>query len=132
MKAAQFAEYGTPDVLEIADIAEPRPGQVRIKVRAVGVNPVDWKIRSGMLAEILPATLPLITGTDAAGVVVDTGIDIPGPSARRPAKRPMRARAWTLPSANSARPSGRLGYACPSSEIEHCRQISSLCLSCVV
>ncbi|MCI2421403.1 NADP-dependent oxidoreductase [Saccharopolyspora sp. K220] len=80
MKAAQFGEYGTPEVLEIADIAEPHPGpgQVRIKVRAVGVNPVDWKIRSGMLAEILPATLPLITGTDAAGVVDEIGLGANG------------------------------------------------------
>ena len=53
MKAVQYSEYGEPDVLHVTDAAEPHagPGEVRIAVRAAGVNPMDWKIRSGMVAE---------------------------------------------------------------------------------
>lgn len=52
MKAVQFAKYGGPEVLEVVDIEEPHagPGQVRIAVKAAGVNPIDWKLRSGALA----------------------------------------------------------------------------------
>src|SRR4051794_8264981 len=49
-KAVQFSQYGEPDVLHVADVPapEPGPGQVRIAVRAAGINPADWKIRRGM------------------------------------------------------------------------------------
>lgn len=44
--AVQFSEYGTPDVLRIVDVPPltAGPGQVRLAVRAAGVNPIDWKI----------------------------------------------------------------------------------------
>jgi NADPH:quinone reductase-like Zn-dependent oxidoreductase len=44
MKAVTFSQYGGPEVLHVADVDEPHPGpgQVRIAVRAAGVNPVDW------------------------------------------------------------------------------------------
>jgi NADPH:quinone reductase-like Zn-dependent oxidoreductase len=49
MKAAQFSRFGGPEVLEIADLPDPHagPGQVRVVVRAAGVNPSDWKKRAG-------------------------------------------------------------------------------------
>ena len=57
MKAVTFTEYGEPEVLHVADADEPQPGpgQVRIAVRAAGVNPIDWKARSGMMREVMPA-----------------------------------------------------------------------------
>ena len=56
MRAVQFAEYGGPEVLGVADVEEPHagPGQIRIAVRAASVNAIDWKKRSGMLAEYMP------------------------------------------------------------------------------
>jgi NADPH:quinone reductase-like Zn-dependent oxidoreductase len=56
VRAVQFAEYGGPEVLGVADVAEPHagPGQIRIAVRAASVNAIDWKNRSGMLAEYMP------------------------------------------------------------------------------
>ncbi|MGW8374972.1 NADP-dependent oxidoreductase [Streptomyces sp. ODS28] len=67
MKAARFSRFGGPEVLEIVDLPAPRPcpGQVRIAVRAAGVNPSDWKKRRGLMDEGLPQTL----GHEAAGVV---------------------------------------------------------------
>ncbi len=75
MKAAQFAEYGGPEVLRVVEVDEPHagPSQVRIAVRAAGVNGIDWKIRSGYMSEQMPLPLPSGTGMDAAGVVDEVG-----------------------------------------------------------
>ncbi|MFI5958918.1 NADP-dependent oxidoreductase [Cryptosporangium sp. NPDC051539] len=73
MKAAQFSEFGGPEVLEIVDLPEPHPGpgQVRIVVHATGVNATEWKIRKGELS--FGAPLPQTTGRDVAGVVDEIG-----------------------------------------------------------
>jgi NADPH:quinone reductase-like Zn-dependent oxidoreductase len=66
MKAVTFAEYGGPEVLHVADVEEPHPGswQICIAVRAAGVNPVDWKARSGMMRDVMPVSLPVIGRRD--------------------------------------------------------------------
>lgn len=73
MKAVQFSEYGGPEVLHITDLPDPHPGpgQVRVKVHAVGISGTDWKLRAGELS--FGATLPQTTGTDVAGVVDEIG-----------------------------------------------------------
>ena len=75
MKAVQFGEYGGPEVLQLVEADEPHAGagQVRIAVRAAGVNGIDWKIRAGYMRETMPLDLPSGTGTDAAGVVDEVG-----------------------------------------------------------
>jgi NADPH:quinone reductase-like Zn-dependent oxidoreductase len=69
--AVQFSHYGGAEVLELVDVPEPEPGpgQVRLRVRAAGVNPADWKIRSGGWAGGEPLTEPRGVGFDVAGVV---------------------------------------------------------------
>jgi NADPH:quinone reductase-like Zn-dependent oxidoreductase len=49
MRALRFHSYGPPDVLRIDELPEPSPGagQVKVRVQAVGLNPLDWKIRAG-------------------------------------------------------------------------------------
>ncbi|MER6418461.1 NADP-dependent oxidoreductase [Streptomyces sp. NPDC001137] len=73
--------YGGPEVLSVIDIAvpEPGPGQVRIAVRAAGVNPFDHKVYSGAFGTD-PARLPMRLGTEAAGVVTAVGADATGPA----------------------------------------------------
>jgi len=80
MKAVTFTEYGEPDVLHVADADAPRPGpgQIRIAVRAAGVNPIDWKARSGMIRDVMPLQFPVIDGREAAGVVDEVGPDVSG------------------------------------------------------
>jgi NADPH:quinone reductase-like Zn-dependent oxidoreductase len=80
MRAARFHQYGDQSVLTVEDAPEPHagPGEVRIRVQAVSVNPVDWKIRSGYLAEVMPLTFPAIIGTDATGVVDEIGEGVEG------------------------------------------------------
>ncbi|MGG5284815.1 NADP-dependent oxidoreductase [Pseudomonas viridiflava] len=80
MKAVQFNEYGGTEVLKIVDIEPPRPGagEVRIKVLAVGVNPIDWKIRSGYMHDFMPVTFPAGVGSEAAGVIDEVGEGVSG------------------------------------------------------
>lgn len=75
MLAMLYDEYGEPDVLRLGEAPEPHagPGQVRIAVRAVSVNPFDCKLRAGQMAGIVPLTFPAIPGTDASGVVDEVG-----------------------------------------------------------
>jgi NADPH:quinone reductase-like Zn-dependent oxidoreductase len=78
MKAVQFAEYGGPEVLRVVEVDEPHAGsgQVRIAVRAAGVNGIDWKIRAGYMSGGTPLSQPSGTGIDAAGVVDEVGEDV--------------------------------------------------------
>ena len=80
MKRVSFAEFGGPEVLQLLDAEEPHagPGQVRIAVRAAGVNPVDWRIREGQVLKAHPIELPSGVGQDAAGVVDEVGQGVAG------------------------------------------------------
>lgn len=80
MKRMSFAEFGGPDVLQLTDAEEPHagPGQIRIAVRAAGVNPVDWRIREGQFQKVRPIELPSGVGQDAAGVVDEVGEGVEG------------------------------------------------------
>ncbi|HEV3468282.1 MAG TPA: NADPH:quinone reductase [Pyrinomonadaceae bacterium] len=73
MKAIRVHEFGGPEVLRLEDLEDPRPGagQVLVRVRAAGVNPVDTYIRSG--AHAVKPALPYTPGLDAAGTVEAVG-----------------------------------------------------------
>lgn len=75
MRAVQFREYGGPEVLQVVDVEEPHagPGEVRIAVRAAGVNPSDWKIRSGHWREFEPIQFPSGVGFEGSGVIDEVG-----------------------------------------------------------
>ena len=74
VKAVRFSRFGGPEVLEIADLPDPHPGpgQVRIAVRAAGVNASDWKKRQGLMDQELPQTM----GYEAAGIVDELGAEV--------------------------------------------------------
>ncbi len=78
MKKVSFAEFGGPEVLRLIDAEEPHagPGQIRIAVRAAGVNPVDWRLREGQVLGAHPLELPAGVGLDAAGVVDEIGAGV--------------------------------------------------------
>ncbi|MFI0226639.1 NADP-dependent oxidoreductase [Streptomyces lydicus] len=79
MKAISAKRYGDPDVLEYGDQPDPKvgPDSVLIRVKAAGVNPVDWKVLAGYLDPMVDAHFPLIAGWDVAGVVEALGADVP-------------------------------------------------------
>jgi NADPH:quinone reductase-like Zn-dependent oxidoreductase len=80
MRALQFTTYGGPEVLEWKDASDPHagPGQIRIAVRAASVNPIDWKMLSGMMAGGQPMEGTGYLGYDAAGVVDEVGEGVTG------------------------------------------------------
>lgn len=80
MRAVQYSSYGDPEVLQVVEVPEPQagPGQVRVRVQAVGVNLFDAKRRSGMFAGGGPLERPVIPGLEAAGIVDQVGSDVVG------------------------------------------------------
>ena len=78
MKAIQVRAFGGPEVLELCDVPDLQPGagQVLVRLKAAGVNPVETYIRSGAYAK-LPA-LPWTPGSDGAGVVESAGAGAEG------------------------------------------------------
>ncbi|WP_329022415.1 MULTISPECIES: NADP-dependent oxidoreductase [unclassified Streptomyces] len=80
-KAYVFTRNGGPEVEEITDLErpEPGPGELLVAVRAAGVNPVDWKLRTGYTRPGSdPQPFPAVLGSEAAGVVVATGPGVEG------------------------------------------------------
>ncbi|CAL9555561.1 2-haloacrylate reductase [Streptomyces sp. enrichment culture] len=77
MKAIVLNEYGGPDDLTLTDLPEPKvgPDAILVRVKAAGVNPVDWKVGAGYLDPVLDAHFPLVPGWDVSGVVERTGPD---------------------------------------------------------
>ncbi|MEH2421932.1 MAG: NAD(P)-dependent alcohol dehydrogenase [Nostoc sp.] len=75
MKAVVIRRYGAAEVLQYEDVEQPKiqPMQLLVKVRASSVNPIDWKIRQGMLSLIIGSKFPKILGFDVAGEVVEVG-----------------------------------------------------------
>ena len=79
MKAIVIDRFGGPEELHPAELPdpEPGPGQVRIRVEAIGVNPIDGKVRSGRMAS--PETpMPVLLGVEAAGTVDALGEGVEG------------------------------------------------------
>jgi len=75
MDAVVFEEFGGPEVLTVREVPEPQAeaGQVRIKVHAAGVNPLDYKIRRGYMQGIFDVAFPATPGLEVAGVVDQAG-----------------------------------------------------------
>lgn len=78
MKAAVIYSYGDPDVLQIADVERPqiKPDQLLVKVYASSINPVEWKMRKGMLKLLTGSQFPMILGFDVSGEVSEIGSQI--------------------------------------------------------
>lgn len=75
MKAAYFEEFSELDNIKIGELGRPEPGEgeVLVRVKAAGVNPVDAAVARGMLNEVIPAEFPAVPGWDMAGVVEECG-----------------------------------------------------------
>ena len=78
MKAAEFKNYGGPEVIEIIEVPKPTPleNQVLIEVHTATINPFDYKLRRGYMKEAMPLKLPLTLGGNLSGVVVELGTDV--------------------------------------------------------
>ncbi|HET9219707.1 MAG TPA: zinc-binding dehydrogenase, partial [Terriglobia bacterium] len=78
MRAARIHSYGDPTAVKITQAPRPRPGigQVLVRVKAAGVNPIDWMVAEGKARSWLDHRLPLTLGWELAGVVEKLGADV--------------------------------------------------------
>jgi NADPH:quinone reductase-like Zn-dependent oxidoreductase len=78
MRAVRFHDYGDASVLVVEDVVRPAPkeGEVLLRVRAAGVNAIDWKFRAGYLKDFMPLELPHTLGFDVAGTVEEVGAGV--------------------------------------------------------
>ena len=78
MKAIQAHDYGGADVLVLEEVSRPEPNadQVLIRLKATGVNPADWKYRSGMFKQFMPLTFPWTPGLEGSGIVEEVGSNV--------------------------------------------------------
>jgi NADPH:quinone reductase-like Zn-dependent oxidoreductase len=86
MKAIGLMEFGGPEVLQVVDLPEPQPGpgEVRISVQAVAVNPTDITFRAGgRAAQLAKQPTPYVPGMDVAGIVDKLGSAVGFPLACR-------------------------------------------------
>ena len=75
MRVIHVHSYGGPEQLKLEEKPRPEPqaGEVLLRVHAAGVNPIDWKIRQGLMKDFQPVTFPYTPGIEMAGVVEDVG-----------------------------------------------------------
>jgi NADPH:quinone reductase-like Zn-dependent oxidoreductase len=81
MRAIVLPAYGPASALELRDLPEPEPGpgEVKVRVAAAGINPIDWKLRSGAYQKYAPLELPVVLGRDVSGEVVAVGASVTSP-----------------------------------------------------
>jgi NADPH:quinone reductase-like Zn-dependent oxidoreductase len=80
MKAVVLHQYGGPAELKFEDSQDPTAseGEVLVRVAAASINPIDWKIRSGVMKQFFPVEFPAILGRDLSGVVRVVGPGVTG------------------------------------------------------
>jgi NADPH:quinone reductase-like Zn-dependent oxidoreductase len=80
MKAVRIHGYGGPEILKYEDAPRPKPadGEVLVKIHAAGVNPVDWKIRTGYMRGFRDFPMPFILGWDFSGAIEQVGSGVAG------------------------------------------------------
>ena len=75
-----FVHYGSPDIVTVGEeeLPAPREREVQVGIRAVAVNPIDWKVVAGYLERYLPLDFPAVPGCEAAGTVTAVGSGVTG------------------------------------------------------
>jgi NADPH:quinone reductase-like Zn-dependent oxidoreductase len=78
MKAVRIHAYGHSDQILVEDVSQPAPApdEVLVRIRDAGVNPVDWKIREGFMANVAPRTFPFTLGQDLCGEILALGSEV--------------------------------------------------------
>src|SRR5918911_1047205 len=76
----KYDAYGGPEVLQIVDTDSPLPGpgEIRVKVKVAGVQPIDVKVRRGDMIGRMPVTFPASLGNEFAGVIDELGEGVDG------------------------------------------------------
>jgi NADPH:quinone reductase-like Zn-dependent oxidoreductase len=78
MQALALAGYGVAPEVRTLTIADPGPGQVRIRIAGGALNPLDVKIQAGRMKAFFPVAFPYVIGTDISGIIDAVGLDVVG------------------------------------------------------
>lgn len=80
MKAIRIHAYGGAEQMQLEEAPIPPcgPGDLLVRVVAAGINPIDWKLRSGAMAQGIPKSFPITLGADGAGIVAAVGGSVAG------------------------------------------------------
>lgn len=76
MRAWRIHDYGEPLRLDECALPQPGPGEVRVRVAAASVNPIDWKLAAGLLRAVFEPRLPRVPGRDCAGTIDAVGPEV--------------------------------------------------------
>ena len=78
MKRIQYHQYGGPDVMELEDFqpAAPAKDEVAVKVKFSAINPIDWKMRNGVMKIVTGKAFPRAMGMDFSGTVISVGSEV--------------------------------------------------------
>jgi hypothetical protein len=123
MRAAILTAYGDVDKIELRDAPQPvvEPNAIKVRVAAAGINPVDWKMRTGAAKAMMPHGVPTILGRDASGEVVEVGAATlngaaaSGPEFARRREPPRRNSAPAESSRSMTTPTSRASLASTAS-----------------
>lgn len=116
MNAVRIHAYGGPEVLTYESAPRPAPqdGELLVRVHAVGINPVDWKMREGYMKDVWPVQFPLTIGFDVAGTVEEVGAGVtefaPGDAVVAMTMSGGYAEYAVLPASSAARKPQALGF----------------------
>ena len=74
-ESCRIHDYGGPEQIKIEQVERPEPqaGQVLVRLYAIGVNPADWKMRSGYYQKFMPLSMPWIPGLEGSGIIEAVG-----------------------------------------------------------
>ncbi len=77
MKANWIDDYGPVEAMRFGDRPQPEPGprDLLVRVAAASVNPIDWKMREGMLRQVMQLRMPYVLGRDFSGTVIGAGAE---------------------------------------------------------
>ncbi|WP_024696173.1 NAD(P)-dependent alcohol dehydrogenase [Pseudomonas syringae] len=78
MKRIQYSKYGGPELMQVADfgLAVPKQDEVTVQVRFAAINPIDWKLRNGVMKIVTGKAFPRAMGMDFSGTVISVGADV--------------------------------------------------------
>ncbi|RMV72129.1 Alcohol dehydrogenase, zinc-containing protein [Pseudomonas caricapapayae] len=78
MKRIQYSKYGGPELMRLEDfeLSAPGKGEVAVQVRFAAINPIDWKLRNGMMKIVTGNAFPRAMGMDFSGTVTAVGADV--------------------------------------------------------
>ncbi|RMR26445.1 Alcohol dehydrogenase, zinc-containing, partial [Pseudomonas syringae pv. persicae] len=78
MQRIQYSKYGSPELMRLEDfeLSAPGTGEVAVQVRFAAINPIDWKLRNGVMKIVTGKAFPRAMGMDFSGTIISVGAGV--------------------------------------------------------